>query len=161
MTGSAELRRPAFPGDDGAADPQLVDRLLNVDGTEASRANALRTLATTRIFVPVSAQLVQAEPDPLAGGDKHAEMALVTITGRDGRRALPVFTAASTLLAWRPDLRPVPVEGARAARTALDDGAAAVVVDPGQPSQLVVAGRDLDRLAAVWTVATAARGVEA
>ena len=81
-------------------------------------------------------------------------MALVTIAGRDGRRAVPVFTSADALLAWKPDLRPVPVEGARAARTAVDDGAAALLLDPGQPTQVVVTGSELDQLAAVWTEAT-------
>jgi hypothetical protein len=152
------LGRPAFPDDDGAADFRLVASLANGDGTEAWRRSTLRALATTRVFVPISAQLVNVDPERPIADDKHAEMALVTVTGRDGRRALPVFTGAAALLAWRPDLRPVPVEGARAARTAVDDGAVAVVVDLGQPSQFVVTGEDLDRLAAVWTAASAASG---
>ena len=39
-----------------------------------------------------------------------------------------------------------------------DDGAAAVLVDPGQPTQLVVTGSELDQLAAVWTEATTRGG---
>jgi hypothetical protein len=148
------LLRPAFQGDDGGADPALVASLLGVDGTGDRLVTALRTLATARVFVPVSAQLIQSDQDTAVADDKHAEMALVSIPGRDGRRAVPAFTSVAALLAWRPDLRPVPVEGARAGRTAVDDGAAALLVDPGQPTQLVVTGSDLERLAAVWTEAT-------
>ena len=50
---------------------------------------------------------------------------------------------------------------ARAARTAVDDGAAAVLVDPGQSTQLVVTGSELDQLAAVWTEATNREGTDA
>lgn len=154
MTEPHRLLRPAFQGDDGAADPVLLAHIAGLDGTSAARVLALRTLATARVFVPVSAQVISSETDRTVPGDKHAELALVSMTGRDGRRAVPVFTAAAALLAWQPDLRPVPVEGARAARTAVDDGSAALLVDPGQPTQLVVTGFELEQLAAVWTEAT-------
>ncbi|MBA2477151.1 MAG: SseB family protein [Sporichthyaceae bacterium] len=154
VRGPHELHRPAFSGDTGAADPELVAHLAALDGTAATRLPAVRALATARVFVPVTAALTTDLASASPGLDKHAEMALVTITGRDGRRAVPAFTSAAALLAWHPDVRPVPVEGARAARTALDDGAAAVLVDPGQPTQLVVTGSELDQLAAVWSEAT-------
>ncbi len=153
MTEPPGLLQPAFQGDDGGADPALVARLLGL-GADDRLDEALRTLATSRVFVPVSAQLIRSDQHQRVADDKHAEMALVSITGRDGRRAVPAFTSVAALVAWRPDLRPVPVEGARAARTAVDDGAAALLVDPGQPTQLVVTGSDLERLAAVWTEAT-------
>lgn len=155
MTGPHELHRSPFAGDTGAADLELVARLAAVDATPATRVPALRALAAARVFVAISAEA--AATDELALGpwaDRSAEMALVTITGRDGRRALPAFTSAAGLLAWHPDVRPVPVEGARAARTALDDGTAALLVDPGLTTQLVVTGSELDQLAAVWTEAT-------
>jgi hypothetical protein len=162
MSEPHRLLTPAFQGDDGEADADLVASLGAIDSSADARVRALRTLAVTRVFVPVSAQVVAGpDGDVIDGGDKHAEMALVTIAGRDGRRALPVFTSAASLLAWRPQLRPVPVEGARAARTAVDDGAAAVLVDPGQPTQLVVTGSELDQLAAVWTEATNPGGTDA
>ena len=154
MTDHHGLLRPAFYGDSGEAEPALVAALVAVDGTAAARVRALRILASARVFVPVSAQLIDTDRDEARGGEKQAEMALVSLPGRDGRRAVPAFTSAEALLAWRPDLRPVPVEGARAARTAVDDGAAALLVDPGRPTQIVVTGSDLDQLAAVWTVAT-------
>lgn len=154
MTDPHGLRRSAFHGDTGEAEPKLVAGLLAVDGTAEAWLLALRILASARVFVPVSAQLIDPDGDQARDGGKHAEMALVSLPGRDGRRAVPAFTSAAGLLAWRPDLRPVPVEGARAARTAVDDGAAALLVDPGRPTQIVVTGSDLDQLAAVWTVAT-------
>lgn len=161
MTEPRRLLRPAFQGDTGEADVQLLASIAGLDDTPESRRHALRTLATARVFVPVSAQVITTETDRSTMDDKHAQMALVSITGRDGRRAVPAFTSAAALLAWQPDLRPVPVEGARAARTAVDDGAAAMLVDPGQPTQLVVTGSELVQLAAVWTEATNREGAGA
>jgi hypothetical protein len=146
--GQHALRGSAFPGDTGEADAALAAAIsARSDGPEGM-TQLLRALAVARVFVAVSATT----------GSAHAEIGLVSITGRDGRRAVPVFTSADRLTGWRPGLRPVPVEGSRAARTALDDGAAALVVDPGRSPGLVVAGSDLDRLAAVWTVAAARAG---
>ena len=58
-------------------------------------------------------------------------MALVTLTGPDGRRALPVFTSVAALAAWDATARPVPVTAARAARAAVAEGCHVVVVDLG------------------------------
>jgi hypothetical protein len=80
-------------------------------------------------------------------------MATVLLTGRDGRMALLAFTGLEQLRAWDPQARPVPVDAARAARAAAQDGAEALVIDVGGPTRFVIEGDDLPAVAAGWTLA--------
>lgn len=48
----------------------------------------------------------------------------------DGERAVPAFLDPAAMRRWRPEVRPVPLRAADLCRTALADGAAAVIVDP-------------------------------
>jgi hypothetical protein len=65
-------------------------------------------------------------------------MAVATLVGRDGRKALPVFSSLAALVAWDAAARPMPAEGPRAALSAVADGCEALVVDPGGPRPAVV-----------------------
>jgi hypothetical protein len=80
----------------------------------------------------------------------EVEMATTLLTGVDGRRALLAFTCLETLAAWRPEARPVPVTATLAARSALQEGAAALVVDVAGPTSYVVEGQLLEGLARGW-----------
>jgi len=86
---------------------------------------------------------------PVSSG---VEMGTALLTGRDGRQALLAFTGLETLAAWRADARPVPVTAALAARSALQEGAAALVVDLAGPTTYVVEGEVLEGLARGWTL---------
>jgi hypothetical protein len=110
-------------------------------------AAVVRAWAPSRALVPVVAVLGAGEDLVAAVGDKSADMALATLTGRDGTRALPVFTSAAALAAWDPKARPVPVESARAAQAAVAEGCDVVVLDVAGP-----VSRLLPR-PAVWAVA--------
>ena len=66
--------------------------------------------------------------------DKRTDMALVTLTAPDGRRALPLFTSVAALAAWDPAARPVPVSAARAAQAAVAEGCHVAVVDLAGPT---------------------------
>ena len=79
--------------------------------------------------------------------DKQADMALVTLKAPDGRTAMPVFTSAASLKAWHPEARPVAVYAARAALSAVAEGAELLVLDPGSDLTFVV------RRPAVWALA--------
>lgn len=125
--GRKDLAQPAFPDDGGEAYPALAASL----GDDA-RVNAV--LGDVRVFVPVVAVL----GDVPAEGDTEADMAAVLMTGADGRRALLTFSSVATMRAWNPDARPVPVWGRDAARAALAEGAAALLVDLGSPGFTVV-----------------------
>jgi hypothetical protein len=131
------LAAPAFPDDDGLTDPRLVGAL----GDDLA---VLEAFAEARVFVPIIALLGEVPTD----GDKNAEMAAVLMTGADGRTALLAFTSVATMAVWDPQARPVPVLGRDAARATLDEGAAALLLDLGNPSFSVVETTDVEHLAA-------------
>lgn len=134
-----------FDGDDGLAAPALEkarQKLLSGELEEPEFVNSLRGL---RLFVPVLATVAE-EGQPVhtdagqAGpvGDKQADIALVSITANDGRRALPVFSSVETLTQWHPDARPVAAETERAALAALGEDADLLVLDPGAELTFVI-----------------------
>jgi hypothetical protein len=137
-----------FEDDDGSPDSgylAAVDQLLS---GEADEAAVVASLATARVFVPVVAQLAE-EAEGVGGlhADKQADMALVTLKAPDGRLAMPVFSSSAALAAWHPEARPVAVYAARAALSAVAEGAELLVVDPGSEVTFVV------RRPAVWSLA--------
>ncbi len=75
-------------------------------------------------------------------------MALPTLVGRDGRRAVLAFTCLDALKQWRSDARPVPVPAASAWLAGTQDGASAVLIDVAGPVTLAVDGARLAALAA-------------
>ena len=115
------LAEPAFPDDDGLIDPRLAKAI----GDDAQVFDAY---GQARVFVPIVAILGDRATD---GTDKSADMAAVFMTGADGRKALLTFSSVAALEAWNPVARPVPVWGREAAQAALDEGAAALLLDLG------------------------------
>ncbi len=73
-------------------------------------------------------------------------MALPTLLGSDGRRAVLAFTCLPSLTGWRPDARPVPVT-ARQVWQAGAQEASAVVIDIAGPVPFAVDGARLAALA--------------
>lgn len=142
-----QLAAPAFPDDDGRVDPLLSGALGDVIAV-------LGVLATARVFVPIIAVL----DDSPAAGDKNADMAAVMMTGVDGRTALLAFTSVASMAAWDALARPVPVYGRDAARTALDEGAAALLLDLADPTFLAIETADLVHLAAGHNLGDTAAG---
>ncbi|KHL12194.1 type III secretion system (T3SS) SseB-like protein [Mumia flava] len=136
------LAQPAFPDDDGAADPRLA-AALHALAQSPDLVGVLGALSDARVLVPVVAVLGESE----SGTDKEADMATVMLTGADGRRALLAFSSLETLGRWRPDARPVPVRARDAARAAIDEGATALIVDLAGPVRAVVETDDLRHLA--------------
>ncbi|MBT2530560.1 SseB family protein [Arthrobacter sp. ISL-48] len=137
-----------FEDDDGTADAgylAAVRALLNGSGDEAA---VVASLATARVFIPIIAQLAEeAEGVEGLSSDKQADMALVTLKAADGRTAMPAFTSAAALADWHPEARPVAVYAARAALSAVAEGAELMVLDPGTDRTWVV------RRPAVWALA--------
>lgn len=136
------LARPAFPDDDGSADPQLSEAL---DAFASSRdlVDVLPVLADARLIVPVVALL----GDVPSAGDKEADMAAVLMTGADGRTALLAFSSLPAMTRWQSDARPVPVPARQACAAAVAERAAALVVDIAGPVTVVVEAADLAHLA--------------
>lgn len=145
---------PGYAGDDGSAPAGLAEALAGWAAGSSSYAAALVALQQERLLVPVVAVLGDVEVDEAGlAHDKTSDMATVLLQGADGRLALLAFTGTQALAAWDPEGRPVPVAAPLAARSALQDGAAALVVDVAGPVRFVVEGDDLERMAAGWTLA--------
>lgn len=153
-TGDRRLLGSGFPHDSGQASPEVADALAAYAEDSTRYTEALAVLVGARLLVPVVAMLGEMEHDAAGlAHDKSSEMAAVLLTGADGRIALLAFTGTDALAAWDPQARPVPVTTATAAKSAVQEGAAALVVDVAGPVTLVIEGEDLLGLAAAWTLA--------
>lgn len=137
-----------FEDDDGRADAGYLAAVAALREGRGDEAGVVASLATARVFIPIVAQLAEeVETDHGLHGDKQADMALVTLKAADGRIALPAFTSAAALAAWHPEARPVAVYAARAALSAVAEGAELLVLDPGAEVTFVV------RRPGVWALA--------
>lgn len=149
-----------FPDDRGEDDPRLRTALRAYAAAESASARrsllpaCLEALGDARLLVPVVAVLGESEvgADGLER-DKSSDMAAVLLTGRDGRTALLSFTHTAAMRAWDPAARPVPVRARLAAQAALQEGAAALLLDVAGPVRLVVEDIDLEGLAGGWRLA--------
>ena len=147
-----DLAQPAFPGDDGAADPR-VRALINAPSDQVALARSLRDVRLLACVVAV------ADRVDVSGADKDSHMAVVSMVAGDGRRGLLAFTGVDSLRAWDPGARPVPALGRDIARAALEEGAAAVVVDVAGPTTAVLEGSGLIALAATLDLAAVQRAI--
>jgi hypothetical protein len=161
---------PAFRSDDGSAHPDVVAALTEFASGRGSEQAVLAALAASRLLVPVVAVLTEG-PEPVeavsapaldtginvdaaaepalraaARGEKASDMAMPTLIGLDGRRAVPAFTSLLSLSRWQSDARPVPVAADSVWRTACADSSA-VVIDVAGPVPFAVEGARLAALA--------------
>jgi hypothetical protein len=150
---------PGFAGDDGSAQPGLADA-LGAYGSDPGRGlEVFVALQHARLLVPVVAVLGEVEVDAAGlAHDKTSDMATALLTGADGRLALLAFSSLETLAAWRAEARPVPVAAGLAARSALQEGAAALVLDVAGPTPYVVEGALLEGLARGRTLVLTSAG---
>jgi type III secretion system (T3SS) SseB-like protein len=165
------VTRPA--GDTGGADPAVTAALAAYAAGAATEHAVLTAVAASRLLVPVVAVLAEAAdaadaaadaadaaaaadaavPPALAsarfgsGSEKETEMALPTLIGNDGRKAVIAFTGTDTVMRWRADARPVPVPAARLWPAVAAEQADAVVIDVAGPVPLVIEGARLRALA--------------
>ena len=147
---------PGFAGDTGEADVTLAAALAAYARHEFAHGDVLLALQDARLLVPVVAVLGEVEHDERGlAHDKTSDMAAVLMQGTDGRLALLAFTGTAALAAWNPDARPVPVAAELAAQSAVQEEAAALVVDIAGPVTCVIEGDDLTALAAGWRLTRA------
>jgi hypothetical protein len=85
-------------------------------------------------------------PDQAGRGEKASEMAMPTLIGLDGRRAIPAFTCLESMRRWQPTARPVPAAARQVWQAAVEDSCA-VVIDVAGPARLAVEGSRLAALA--------------
>lgn len=137
-----------FAGDDGTADPELTALLAGYQAGTTSLADVVARLAMVRVLIPVLAELDVAEQGEHGHQvDKQASAGVVALAAPDGRTALPVFSSVASMAAWRHEARPVPADAARAALSAVAEGWALLVLDPGGPVSVLVPRP------AVWAIA--------
>ena len=123
---------PGFAGDHGEPGAALAAALAAYVAGSGSQVDALAAVRESRLLVPVVAVLGEVEVDQRGlAHDKTSDMATVLLQGADGRMALLAFSGMP----------------------ALQDGAAAIVVDVAGPATFVVEGQDLEGLAQGWTLA--------
>jgi len=125
---------PAAPDDDGRVDPTYAAAVASGDPAAVHAA-----ILASRFLVPIVAL------PGTAGAD--AEMAVPALVAADGERALPVFSSYDELRAWRPDARPVPMQGARVIAGAVGEGYDGIVIDIAGERPVTIADDDLRRLA--------------
>ncbi len=160
--GRRSIPDPGFAGDDGSADPGLAAALAAYAADPRRHLEVFLALQHARLLVPVLARPADAEVDStgqVREKTSDVEMATVLVTGRDGRQAMLGFTSVERLAAWRADARPVPVAAPLVARSALQEGAAALLVDLAGPTTYVVQGDLLEGLAHGWALADTGQGL--
>lgn len=110
MTGKELPPGSPFAGDDGRADPALLDALDKATHSDVSVEEVVAALGKARVLVPILAQLDQ--DDYTQDGhryDKEASAGVVALESPDGRRALPVFTSVDAMATWRTMPVPCPL----------------------------------------------------
>lgn len=142
-----------FRDDDGSAQPRLAAALSAYAAGQETEHAVLTALARTRLLVPVVAAVNEtmvtgARDDRVLRHEKTSEMALPTLAGRDGRRAIIAFTSLDALARWRKDARPLPAWTDHVCQAAVAESMPAVVVDVAGPVVLVLEGARLAALAA-------------
>lgn len=145
---------PSFRDDDGSAHPDVTAALTRFAAGHGSEHDVLTALAGCRLLVPVVAVLdsesTPAVPEPAlrpaARSEKATDLAMPTLIGRDGRRALPAFTSIDSLKRWQADARPVPAVALSVWQAACAE-TGAVVVDVAGPVPFAVEGARLAALA--------------
>ncbi|WP_144794183.1 SseB family protein [Kocuria palustris] len=144
----AHGHRHRFSGDEGRPDPALERALSDRLAGAADEADVVAALAGARVFVPVMAEVSASTiTDDGLVADKEADMALVTLQSRSGRKAQPVFSSDSAVGRWHDGARPVAADARRVALAAVKDGAQLLVLDPGSQAPFVV------RRPALWAIA--------
>lgn len=137
--------------DDGRPDPRLAAALQGWQQarTPLARAEVLAALSGARVFLALAAWATGTHVDARTGlvAERGAELALLSVVAPDGQRALVAFADGHAVQHWRAEARPVPVPAARAAATALEDGAAALLLDP-RGAALAVTPAECQALAA-------------
>lgn len=137
--------------DTGEADPRLAAALAGwtAAASAPARAEVLAALAGARVFMAITqvSTAEQVDADTGLRAEAAAEMALLTLIGSAGGRAVPLFLDAGAAVAFRAGARPLPMRAPEACGAALDDGAVAVLLDP-PGAGLAVTGSELADLAA-------------
>lgn len=117
----AHIPAQPFTDDDGSAPPQVAEALES-----GSMEDLVLALRGRRLLVALVAAL---DSVTVTGEEKDSHMAAAMWQRPDGKTALLAFSSVAALSAWDPHARPLPVPTAQVAQAALEDGAAALLID--------------------------------
>jgi hypothetical protein len=150
-----------FAGDDGSADPSVVEAL---DALHQLAANLPETRPYGRLAEAWTA-LIDAlqgarvlSPLVAEAGDygvteqglvveKTQELSVIHVEGPDGRPVAPVFLDVTAMTSWRSEARPIPVAASTAALAAAADGLGLLVINPGDDRAIALRRGALQALA--------------
>ena len=149
-----------FTGDDGSADPALRALIASTPHVR----DLVAALRGKRLLVAL-VQRDAAEDDDHHDHDHHhddhhdhdhddhddhesAYMAVVSMVNAAGEKGLLAFTGLDSLAAWQANARPKPSSAGAVAQMAIEDGAAAVVIDVMGPVRAVIPAEHLPALLA-------------
>ncbi len=142
------FERSAFTDDDGSTPAGLAGALAGFRTGACDVVAVVEEIRVSRLLIPLLTTLGETAN----GGhglvvDKSADLAVVTVSGPDGRAVMPVFSSVERMVTWNPDARPVPAAAVRVALAAASEGTELVVLDPGSPTEFAV------RRPALWAIA--------
>lgn len=138
----------AFAGDDGSASVELIAAIEAFRLGSADAVAVVDAVRGARLLIPLIAKLGETgENEHGVTVDKSAELAIVTVSGPDGRDVLPVFSSVAAMSAWNPLARPVPADAVRVGLAAASEQTELVVLDPTSSTEFVL------RRPAVWALA--------
>ena len=128
-----------YSGDNGEADPNLIETLAKFRSGKAGAEEVLTALGQARLLIPLIANLGESE-EGVHGleVDKSADLSIVTVLTPDNQKALPVFSSVAAMNHWNPEARPVPNDGRKVALAAASEGNTRLVLDPMSESEFVV-----------------------
>ena len=141
----AEIPTSGFEGDDGQADPDLREAIVEYARTASAESarELLDLLVVARLLVPV----VAVVDSIVEGQEKDSHMQSVEFQSADGRKALIAFTGTDAVEYWGPKARPIPRAAFEVAQGAVEQGYDAIVLDMSGPTPLAVDGNLLSLLA--------------
>lgn len=143
-----EFHENPAAGDDGSADPRLLEAVRRFRSGELGMPEVVAALGAARLLVPLVTDRGSEGVGPHGQVvDKTQELALVTVAGPDGRAVLPVFSSVEAMRIWNPGARPIPVAAPRAALGAAADETGAIVLDPGSPTEFALRRTGFEALA--------------
>lgn len=110
----------------------LAERDTALDGLVKRHTQAVAALAESRVLVPLVAEAGDyGETEDGRIVEKSQELSIVTVSGPDGRRVMPVFSSTAAMRHWNPEARPIPVPVPQAALAAIQENTQLIIVDPG------------------------------
>lgn len=133
--------------DNGEADPALVKAIADFQNQQGEIEQVKQALQTTRVLVPLVAQLGEAGEKDGLKVDKSADLSIVTVATPDNQKGIPVFSSVAAMAVWNKAARPVPTDMPRVALAAAQEKSTRIILDPGSPTEFVIRRPMLEAIA--------------